>query len=222
MSGAYASRKSGGLLQAATVFIKVSAGIQNGSTMKRSAALKQLSREHHTALVLAKRAQRLSREDVEATKGFMHQLVETFAIELEPHFRAEETVLLPALQSINEGRAVQRTLAERMFAMRSVSCFRWPRRVCRRMCLPLLVQHFNGPIQGGAMKTIQRNSRFWTAAGAAFSLLWFVNASASTVEPVAVPDGADTHATHQHHAGIVGPVGVPRFELSDDKSGTCP
>ncbi|HQW20524.1 MAG TPA: hypothetical protein PLI90_07615 [Rhodocyclaceae bacterium] len=51
------------------------------------------------------------------------------------------------------------------------------------------------------MKTIQRNSRFWTAAGAAFSLLWFVNASASTVEPVAVPDGADTHATHQHHAG---------------------
>ena len=80
--------------------------------MKRSAALKQLSREHHTALVLAKRAQRLSRESAEAAKVFMHQLVETFAIELEPHFRVEEAILLPALQNVNESRAVQRTLAE--------------------------------------------------------------------------------------------------------------
>ena len=80
--------------------------------MKRSAALKQLSREHHTALVVAKRAQRLSRESAEAAKVFMHQLVETFAIELEPHFRVEEAILLPALQNVNESRAVQRTLAE--------------------------------------------------------------------------------------------------------------
>lgn len=80
--------------------------------MKRSATLKQLSREHHTALVLAKRAQRLSRESAEAAKGFMRQLVETFAIELEPHFRIEEATLLPALQNVNESRAVQRTLAE--------------------------------------------------------------------------------------------------------------
>lgn len=51
------------------------------------------------------------------------------------------------------------------------------------------------------MKTMQRNSRFWTAAGAAFFLLWFVNASASTVEPVAAPNDTDKHVTHQHHAG---------------------
>lgn len=84
--------------------------------MKRSAALTQLSREHHLALVLAKRAQGMSMENKEAASRFMTQVFETFARELEPHFQTEETALLPALLkaggSAGEIELVRRTLTE--------------------------------------------------------------------------------------------------------------
>jgi len=80
--------------------------------MKRSAALVRLSREHHLALVLAKRAQRMSLENMEAASRFMTQAFDTFTRELEPHFRAEETALLPALNCAGELDLVTRTLNE--------------------------------------------------------------------------------------------------------------
>lgn len=80
--------------------------------MKRSSSLLKLSREHHGALVLAKRAQGFGATHSDAAEAFMAQLVATFAGELEPHFRDEENTLLPALQAVGESALVERTLAE--------------------------------------------------------------------------------------------------------------
>lgn len=77
--------------------------------MKRSLALSALSREHHTALVWAKRAQGVSDPD---SNVFMAKLVTIFEHELEPHFRLEETGLLAALDQQGEYALVERTLAE--------------------------------------------------------------------------------------------------------------
>lgn len=66
--------------------------------MKRSQTLIQLSREHHTALALAKRAQTNALESTT-----LMQLMADFPArwngELEPHFTEEEQVLLPRLLS---------------------------------------------------------------------------------------------------------------------------
>lgn len=80
--------------------------------MKRGPALTRLSREHHSALVLAKRAQRVGAAGGEATWRFMGHAVDTFERELEPHFRVEETLLLPLLTDAGEIEAVRRTLDE--------------------------------------------------------------------------------------------------------------
>ncbi len=80
--------------------------------MKRSPALTQLSREHHLALVLARRAQGMGLTDGERASSFMTQAVETFRHGLEPHFQTEEGALLPALNSVGEHRLVRRALAE--------------------------------------------------------------------------------------------------------------
>ncbi len=83
--------------------------------MKRRPELLQLSREHHTALVLAKRAQRLSSTSPTQAQDFMHELPELFAQELEPHFQVEEIALLSALQASSTETAqnmVERTLLE--------------------------------------------------------------------------------------------------------------
>lgn len=77
--------------------------------MKRSPALMAFSREHHTALVWAKRAQR---EGFIASETLMTQLVAVFDGELEPHFVAEETNLLPFLQQHGQHDLVARTLTE--------------------------------------------------------------------------------------------------------------
>lgn len=66
--------------------------------MRRSPHLLQLSREHHTALVLAKRAQRLARGTAAAAQEFMDELPAVFEHELEPHFQVEEIALLSALR----------------------------------------------------------------------------------------------------------------------------
>lgn len=77
--------------------------------MKRSPALIALSREHHTALVLAKRAQRGTPADPQA---LMTQLVAVFDRDMEPHFLTEENDLLPALRDCGQHDLVDRTLAE--------------------------------------------------------------------------------------------------------------
>ena len=81
-------------------------------TMKRHPALRQLSSDHHTGLVLARKAR-------EAAKGTVHDqryawttLVARFHAELEPHFTVEEKGLLVALWRAGETDLVERTLTE--------------------------------------------------------------------------------------------------------------
>ncbi|TDR70619.1 hemerythrin domain-containing protein [Paludibacterium purpuratum] len=65
--------------------------------MKRSAALVPLSREHHTALVLAKRIASHC-DDAAALAELMRQIQTRHAADLLAHFDEEERVLPPVLQ----------------------------------------------------------------------------------------------------------------------------
>ena len=78
--------------------------------MKRSAALLKLSREHHTALVLALRISRAG--DATAQAELLISVPAIFRDELAPHFAAEESDLLPKLAAAGEAALVERTLAE--------------------------------------------------------------------------------------------------------------
>ena len=81
--------------------------------MKRSAALQPLSREHHTALTLAKACERAaqSRDGDQVTKT-CQRVIQAFADELEPHFQIEEQSLLPLLHDAKNKPLEQRTLAD--------------------------------------------------------------------------------------------------------------
>lgn len=78
--------------------------------MKRRAALQQLSREHHGALVLTQRIAKA--RGAAALARLLDVVPATFRRELEPHFRAEEESLLPRLVAAGEGDLVRRTLAD--------------------------------------------------------------------------------------------------------------
>ncbi|MDH4234151.1 MAG: hemerythrin domain-containing protein [Gallionella sp.] len=81
--------------------------------MKRNPALQPLSREHHTALTLAKACERAARSGVaEQVSAACQRAIRAYAIELEPHFLIEEQSLLPLLESAETQRLVQRTLAD--------------------------------------------------------------------------------------------------------------
>ena len=80
--------------------------------MKRHPALAALSREHHSALVLAKRALRASTGGFDAINHFVAEVERVFACDLEPHFQLEERRLLPALVRVGQSKAVEQTLAE--------------------------------------------------------------------------------------------------------------
>ena len=77
--------------------------------MKRSPGLRALSSEHHSALVLARRALAATHDEVADAWCYLAQ---RFERELEPHFRQEEELLLPALAQAGETAIVQRTLNE--------------------------------------------------------------------------------------------------------------
>lgn len=76
--------------------------------MKRSAGLRRLSQEHHTALVLVQRIARAEADNA----TLLATLPAIFADELEPHFRVEEDELLPRLAVAGATALVDRTLAE--------------------------------------------------------------------------------------------------------------
>ena len=81
--------------------------------MKRHAALQQLSREHHTALKLARLARFASDSGcTEAIAEAANTISEMFQEEIEGHFVREEIDLLPELKRFGESELVQRTLAE--------------------------------------------------------------------------------------------------------------
>ena len=79
--------------------------------MKRAAALKPLSREHHEALVLARRACEPHRPGAEPA-ALRQQLLQRWDAHFEPHFAAEEQVLLPALERAGCGEAAVRGRVE--------------------------------------------------------------------------------------------------------------
>jgi hypothetical protein len=76
--------------------------------MKRSPALRQLSREHHTALSLALRIAKAT--EPAAQERLLATIPALFRGELEPHFREEERSLLPQLAQAGETILVARTL----------------------------------------------------------------------------------------------------------------
>jgi len=73
--------------------------------MERDARLQGLSSEHHRALVLARWLVR-ARDGWSA--GDAARLELRFETELEPHFRVEEEVLVPALRAAGAGALVSR------------------------------------------------------------------------------------------------------------------
>jgi hemerythrin-like domain-containing protein len=81
--------------------------------MKRSAILQPLSREHHTALSLAKSCERAAlSDDLAQIAQACQRAILAFSAELEPHFQIEEKSLLPLLKSPETQALAQRTLAD--------------------------------------------------------------------------------------------------------------
>ena len=78
--------------------------------MKRIPELRDLSDDHHTALVLARRCRRPQPGD--DARAVWSRLREAFASHLEPHFAIEEEHLLPALEAIGEPELAERIRAE--------------------------------------------------------------------------------------------------------------
>jgi hypothetical protein len=75
--------------------------------MKRDPRLHGLSSDHHHALALARELSR-TRWTAEAGAALQRR----FAAELEPHFRVEEEVLLPALRDVGCTDLVERILED--------------------------------------------------------------------------------------------------------------
>ena len=75
--------------------------------MWRDERLRGLSSDHHQALVLASRLVKASLpSDVSAA---LDELLDRFDTSLDPHFRVEEALLLPALRALGESELVHRT-----------------------------------------------------------------------------------------------------------------
>lgn len=77
--------------------------------MKRDRRLHGLSSDHHHALLLARE---LGQHPGPWTSADGAALLRRFEEELEPHFRVEEELMLPALRAADEVALVERTLAD--------------------------------------------------------------------------------------------------------------
>ncbi|BBI99851.1 hypothetical protein FGKAn22_15440 [Ferrigenium kumadai] len=88
--------------------------------MQRSPALQPLSREHHSALKLAKACERAagSSDEAEVERACLRASV-ACASELKAHFEMEEQTLLPLLTGTREQPLAERTLSEhrQLYAM---------------------------------------------------------------------------------------------------------
>ncbi len=80
--------------------------------MQRHPALRTLSSDHHSGLVLARRARQAANGNAHGQSHCWTMVVARFHAELEPHFRLEEDRLLPALRRAGETPLVARTLSE--------------------------------------------------------------------------------------------------------------
>lgn len=70
--------------------------------MKRIAALRDLSDDHHTALLLARRCQQTPAGAADAMALSWRRVRDAFVLHLDPHFGIEDAHLLPALVAIGE------------------------------------------------------------------------------------------------------------------------
>ena len=77
--------------------------------MKRALELTDLSRDHHHALVLARKCTRAAADDVAAPgrEATWRVAQQAFEAELEPHFEVEERVLVPYLEAAGETLLVE-------------------------------------------------------------------------------------------------------------------
>jgi len=80
--------------------------------MKRIEELRDLSREHHTALLLAKRCIRFQERGGEERSGFWDGIKRYFSEHLEPHFRIEENLIVPGLKKLGEDRLCKKLLSD--------------------------------------------------------------------------------------------------------------
>lgn len=81
--------------------------------IKRSPDLRDLSVDHHFALLLARKAKLVAAGEEETTPEAMwREIEEKFRLDLEPHFAVEESALCPALEARGEREMVDRLLAE--------------------------------------------------------------------------------------------------------------
>jgi len=82
--------------------------------VKRHPQLQPLSDEHHAALVLARRMRREGQAaaDGAALGEAWRDARARFARELEPHFRVEESVLFPLLESAGEAALVEQARSD--------------------------------------------------------------------------------------------------------------
>ena len=90
--------------------------------MKRDANLQDLSRDHHHALVLARRAERAAETGSdEEVASMWESIARAFDSDLGPHFEVEEQRLLPPLEAAGEHELVGRTRSdhERLRALRA-------------------------------------------------------------------------------------------------------
>ena len=77
--------------------------------MKRLPQLRDLSDDHHTGLMLARRCRQAGDlESAFSPESVWEQVLEAFSSHLEPHFRIEEEHLLPALESLGETALAER------------------------------------------------------------------------------------------------------------------
>ncbi|NJD35324.1 MAG: hemerythrin domain-containing protein [Betaproteobacteria bacterium] len=81
--------------------------------MKRHPDLLQLSREHYGALKLARDARRAAASATpDAVAALAQRVAQTFAAELDPHFRVEEQGIFLRLTQAGQHELVARTLAD--------------------------------------------------------------------------------------------------------------
>jgi hypothetical protein len=80
--------------------------------VKRHPSLHPLSDDHHRALVLARRLRQFDARDEAAIEALAREVRHAFEGDLEPHFRVEETRLLPALEAAGGVDLVRRTEAD--------------------------------------------------------------------------------------------------------------
>lgn len=89
--------------------------------MIRHPSLQALSRDHHHALVLAKRAARAASGSEEEQLAMCQQLAAAFAQDLEPHFVSEEKDLPALLAKESTAQALLEQFAEEHASLRQLA-----------------------------------------------------------------------------------------------------